>query len=42
MTPAGLEGFFADVSQLPPEQQVDHKRGGEFAARYGLEFVPSA
>jgi quercetin dioxygenase-like cupin family protein len=42
MTPAGFEGFFAEVGDLTPEQQGDLPRVGEMAARYGLEFLPSA
>jgi len=42
MTPAGFEGFFAEVGSLRPEQQGDFSRVGELAARYGLEFLPSA
>ena len=40
ITPAGFEGFFEEISALPPQQQQDVPRVIQIATRYGLEILP--
>lgn len=39
ISPAGLEPFFIEFSQVMAEAPDDHDRQAEVAARYGIEFV---
>lgn len=38
-TPAGLDDFFVEASQLPADPSPDYPRFFEIAARYGIEFA---
>jgi mannose-6-phosphate isomerase-like protein (cupin superfamily) len=41
INPAGFEGFFEEISDLPPQQQQDIPRVLEIAKKFGLEFPPA-
>ncbi len=40
LTPAGFEGFFAEIGALTPQQQQDIPHVLEIAKKFGLEILP--
>lgn len=39
LTPAGLENFFIEVDQVPPDRQLDLERLAAIARKYELELL---
>lgn len=39
LTPAGLEKYFEELSQLPPDEPPDMEKVVSISARYGIEFL---
>ena len=40
ITPAGFEGFFAEIGALGPQEQQDIPRVMAIASKFGLEILP--
>jgi hypothetical protein len=39
LIPAGLEKYFAELSQLPADEPLDMEKMLAISARYGIEFL---